>query len=612
MSIAPPEIGGGAAAGGREVQRNDPVARFYLKQLGGPWRETLSVVCPFCRERGFEPGKLVVFLNPDSFFHGYFRCLNRCVPGGFPGWFAHLAGLAASEAPGHEPDWDVPSPGAEYPVENINDEVRSSVEQIPAGLLEQFHRRGISPAALTEMRVGFNGRYLVFPYFQKDGNCYSARCVHPQRLEDFFWQGDPRFSREPFDLYNVADLDRCEGGALFVCTGEENLLTLRQLGFPGVAVAYYSGLERLSSQLFERIRTVFIAVDNSREAENAARELAARLGYKARILAWPVELPGRYSLWQLAEDAGKGFAARVGEMVKKAQAFSPFSSPQREYRLFLDQLADQQGEEYRRIASGFPLLDHALGGIHGINVVGGAPKVGKSTFMIQIAAEMALRRIPVLYYDFENGRQKIYQRTLSRLARLSTGQCRDELLSVPEKERYDEASRRLEKMLFFWRVINDRKVSPELLRRHIDFIRHETRSAYTVVVIDSLHKLPFHDFTERRSGIDAWLRQMESIRDEMQVSFLVISELSRDEAGGYRAEPHLGVFKGSGDIEYSADNAMVLYPAEPHSSRRQGEHPGNILWLVASREHSPGRVAGYRLDYPFWGFTEYPLSEHSE
>ncbi len=33
----------------------------------------------------------------------------------------------------------------------------------------------------------------------------------------------------------------------------------------------------------------------------------------------------------------------------------------------------------------------ALGGIHGINVIGGAPKVGKSTFLIQIGSEMALQ-----------------------------------------------------------------------------------------------------------------------------------------------------------------------------------------------------------------------------
>ncbi len=48
-----------------------------------------------------------------------------------------------------------------------------------------------------------------------------------------------------------------------------------------------------------------------------------------------------------------------------------------------------------------------------------------------------------------------------------------------------------------------------------------------------LFKLPFNEFTERRTGIDTWLRQMESIRDELQVSFLVISELSRGAGGAY-------------------------------------------------------------------------------
>jgi replicative DNA helicase len=227
---------------------------------------------------------------------------------------------------------------------------------------------------------------------------------------------------------------------------------------------------------------------------------------------------------------------------------------------------------------------------------------------------MASRQIPVLYYDFENGRQKIYQRTLSRLARLPTDQLREQRLPEEQKKNYEAACRKLQKMFFFWRVINDRKVTPELMRKHIDFIRHETRSEYTVVVVDSLHKLPFNEFAERRTGIDAWLRQMESIRDELQVSFLVISELSRGVAGSYLEEPHLGVFKGSGDIEYSADNAMVLHPSSrqedaPAGSAGQG-NKGNTLCLVASREHSPGRVADYRLDFPYWGFTEHPLSDN--
>jgi len=193
---------------------------------------------------------------------------------------------------------------------------------------------------------------------------------------------------------------------------------------------------------------------------------------------------------------------------------------------------------------------------------------------------------------------------------LSTKQFRTNNISEEQKSKVQAAKNSLEKMLFFWRVINDRKVTPELMRKHIDFIRHETRSEYTVVVIDSLHKLPFNEFTERRTGIDAWLRQMESMRDDLHVSFLVISELSRGTAGSYREEPHLGVFKGSGDIEYSADNAMVLYPDIPENGGSAGSRGmRSTLWLVASREHSPGRVAGYHQDYPYWGFTEHAVIE---
>jgi replicative DNA helicase len=591
------------------AEGNDIISQFYLKHLGGPWQEKLSADCPFCTEHGYDNGRLVVFLNRDSFFHGYFRCLNRCVPGGFPLWFARLANIPLSEVPDYNPDEDIVTEQPDYPVDNLNDEVRSFRDRITDTVYKLFEQGGIGKAVLLEMLVGFNGRFIVYPYIQEDGNCYSARCVYPERSEDYFWHGNETFSREPYNLYNVEDIKRCENGALFICEGEENLLTLKQLGFSGVAVSHYNGLEKLNGQLFSKVKTLFICVANSQESDNAARNLASRIGYKARILSWPQPCPRNYNLWQLAKDSGNGFGAKVGEMIKASRAFSPFSSPLREYQCFLQTLEKEQGEEYLNLSSGFSRLDAALGGIHGINVIGGAPKVGKSTFLIQIASEMALKHIPVLYYDFENGRQKIYQRTLSRLARLSTDQLREQKLPEEQKN-YEAARRKLQKMFFFWRVINDRKVTPELMRKHIDFIRHETRSEYTVVVIDSLHKLPFNEFTERRTGIDAWLRQMESIRDELQVSFLVISELSRGVAGSYRGEPHLGVFKGSGDIEYSADNAMVLHPSSSEGQGPDGSAvKGNTLCLVASREHSPGRVADYRLDFPYWGFTEHPRLE---
>ncbi len=593
----------------RLAEGNDLISRFYLKHLPGQWQEKFVTECPFCTKHGYASGRLVIFLNRDSFFHGYFRCLNRCVPGGFPLWFAHLAGISLKEVPDHDEDRQVALEQPVFPVKNINEEVRAFQGRITEGVARQFAQSGVAQAALVEMQVGFNGRYIVYPYIQDDGNCYAARCVYPEKTEDFFWHGNEEFSREPFNIFNVQDMTRCENGALFLCEGEENLLTLKQLGFPGVAVSRYNVLDKLPAQLFDKLKTLFICCANTLESQKSAASLASRIGYKARILSWSEKSPRQYNLWQLARDSGKSFGAHVGEMVKVSRAFSPFASPRREYHNFLHTLAKEQGEEYLNLSSGFFRLDAALGGIHGLNVIGGAPKLGKSTFLIQIASEMASRKIPVLYYDFENGRQKLYQRTLSRLARLSTDQLREQRLSAEQQKFFETAQRKLQKMFFFWRVINDRKVTPELMRKHIDFIRHETRSEYTVVVVDSLHKLPFNEFTERRTGIDAWLRQMESIRDELQVSFLVISELSRGAGGSYLEEPHLGMFKGSGDIEYSADNAMVLHrPVSINSQSDQCAGKENTLSLVASREHSPGRVADYHLDFPYWGFTERPVS----
>ena len=585
----------------------DMTTAFYLRHLpaGRMEKATLVAECPFCRDRGFDPaGRLIVFLNPDGPFHGYFRCHNRCVPGGFPLWFAQLATIAPAEAPGFDPEREYLHQGSEFPVVNINTEIKQYHDRLTSDLVRDFSAAGVGPQVLDELQIGYNGRYVVYPYFQTDGNCYAARCVFPDRPQDYFWHGNERFAAEQYQIFNIGDLLCCENGALFLCEGENNLLPLRHLGFPGIAVPHNLNFERLDPELFAHLRTLFIIMVNSGESETAARTLAARVGYKVRLLQWPAGLPRGYSVWQMARDRGSGFRAAIASMIQSAKTFSPFPAPQFEHQRFLRRLASEQGSAYAALQSGFCRLDAAVGGIHGINVIGGAPKVGKSMFMIQIATDMALRGIPVLYYDFENGRQKIYQRTLCRLSRMDLSMTRLREWTGPERERYDEACRRMRRMMTTLRVINDRKLTPELMRRHIDFLRHESSSEYTVVVIDSLHKLPFKDLSERRTGIDAWLRQLEAIRDELQVSFLVISELTRGGDGSYREEPHLGVFKGSGDIEYSADNAMVLSPGDDHHGPAAAGGRTNTLWLVASREYSPGPVASYTLDYPYWGFVE--------
>lgn len=586
----------------------DSVTNFYFEHVKELKLDhgAYTASCPFCTDNGIDPpGRLVVLLNPRSFFHGYFRCLSRCVHGGFTRWFASVARLAPEAVPGCNDEPDSAGGLPDYPIINLNGEARSYHDRLSDELLGQFSESGIPESVLKQMLVGFNGRYVTYPYIQADGNCYAMRCVHPEQPDDYFWHGDEKFSGEPFQVFNIQEIQRCAEGAMFLCEGEENLLVLKQLGYPGIAVPSWNGFETLETGLFERVTTLFLVTRNSSEAEIAAREFAGRVGYKVRLLPWPRGTARHYSLRDLARDSGKGTAQAVSRMIRGANAFSPFNSPENEYSRCLQRLHGRCEQNYISMRTGFKRFDAALDGLHGINIIGGVPKVGKSAFVIQASSQMAERGVPVLYYDFENGRQQVYQRILARMSRLPVASMAAAELADEQRRSFDGAKQRFKKMLEKFRVINDRKVTPELMRKHIDFIRHETRSEYTVVVIDSLHKLPFKNLAERRTGIDAWLRQLEVLRDEMQVSFLVISELNRGEDNSYGDAPHLGIFKGSGDIEYSADNALILYEKKTGVDAGTDVQERRItLWVVASREHTPGPVADYTLDYPYWGFTE--------
>jgi len=515
-----------------------------------------------------------------------------------------MMGIETENVPGNDPDREPFVRDVSFPTKNLNAELLQYISFMDEDKYEHFEAFGVSKAVIEEMQIGYNGRYLVYPYFLEDENCYAARCILPSREQDAFWHGNESFFSEEFRLYNLPEIDRCEGGAMFITDSENSLLTIKEMGYPGIAAPSMTDLKILSEERLAYVNNIFMITRYSPETQLMARSLATRLGFKVRILKWPSNTSRDYSLVQLARDKKETFRTIVSNMINQSKAFSPFTSPEKEHRGFIRVLEKDKGKGLLGLSCGFDKMDRALSGIRGINILGGPPKAGKSCFFMQVSTEMSRRKHPVIYYDFENGRQKIYTRTLSRLSQLSDKEIRLGETDGERGQRLEKAQQTLKSMLKYFRVVTNRKLSPDIMRRQIDFIQHETRTDYSVVVIDSLHKLPFKSLSDRRTGIDAWLREIESIRDEQNVSFFVVSELSRSQSGSYSSEPDLGSFKESGDIEYSADNAMILLPdwnlLDPISTVQRK----SSLWLVASRENSPGKVAVYDLDYPYWGFRE--------
>ncbi|MCP4669137.1 MAG: DNA helicase, partial [Deltaproteobacteria bacterium] len=244
----------------------DHIKDFYLEHLPGARIDggLLKAPCPFCLSYGkTTQGTAVVYVSPDSYFLGYFRCLSRCVPGGFPIHFGRIMGVDLLKAPGYDPDRDPFVRDVAYPITNLNLEIKRFMSLMDEDKVAHFQEFGVSGAVLEEMKIGYNGRYLVYPYFLEDGNCYAARCVLPEKGSDSFWHGNEAFSKRDFRIFNVGEIERCEDGALFVTEGESNLLALKELGFPGIAVPSAGDLDILDHERLAFINHVFLAVNNT-------------------------------------------------------------------------------------------------------------------------------------------------------------------------------------------------------------------------------------------------------------------------------------------------------------------------------------------------------------
>ncbi|MEJ2661938.1 MAG: hypothetical protein P8Z73_14605, partial [Desulfobacteraceae bacterium] len=176
------------------------------------------------------------------------------------------------------------------------------------------------------------------------------------------------------------EIERCSSGALFITEGELNLLILKSLGYPTIAVPTSADLAAIHPQRLALVDNLFLLVANTPEARQSARTLATQLGFKARILTWPSHLKRGHHLSQLALESETDLRRRVTAMLQGAQSFSPFSSPAKEGQELLNFLEKEKGKDLLGIETGFSKLDAALDGLRGINIMGSTRCFGTSAW----------------------------------------------------------------------------------------------------------------------------------------------------------------------------------------------------------------------------------------
>ncbi|MDR0304047.1 MAG: hypothetical protein LBH98_04660, partial [Chitinispirillales bacterium] len=224
------------------------------------------------------------------------------------------------------------------------------------------------------------------------------------------------------------------------------------------------------------------------------------------------------------------------------------------------------------ISTGFNLLDEALdGGLYeGFYVIGAISSLGKTTFVLQVADQIAKRGYDVLMFSLEMSRYELMAKSISRLTFENCGGKSENaktvrgILAGSRRKNYSFEEKELinksisdyaeySEYIYIHEGIGDIGVGEvrQEVQKHISFTGNTP-----VVIIDYLQILAPYDMrgTDKQNTDKAVLELKRLSRDK-KIPVIAISSFNRD---NYTAPVNLASFKESGAIEYSSDILLGL------------------------------------------------------
>ena len=270
---------------------------------------------------------------------------------------------------------------------------------------------------------------------------------------------------------------------------------------------------------------------------------------------------------------------------------------EQEFEKYLDELKKQQEEEAQRIKAeyqatsalghlqgfindiatintnyiptGFPELDRTLGGglFEGLYFIGALSSLGKTTFTLQVADQVAKQGQDVLIISLEMARSELMAKSISRTTALidfrNAKTTRGITTAAYYKHYSDEERACINQAINEYATYAERifitesvgNTTVDEVRRLIDNHVKITGNK-PVVVIDYVQILrPLDPRMSDKQAVDYNVMELKRISRDFKIPIIGISSLNRQ---SYKEKISMTSFKESGAIEYSSDILIGL------------------------------------------------------
>lgn len=234
------------------------------------------------------------------------------------------------------------------------------------------------------------------------------------------------------------------------------------------------------------------------------------------------------------------------------------------------------GENALRIPTGVDFFDEATNGglYNGITVLAGAPNLGKTTLLVQVAVSLSSKGIPVIYITKDMSRAEIYLKVVGHVSNISG--CKNGL-AIPEVAEYlnlgglpEDLKTAIFKRCGNLHIVETRQGANDEFEAILDNALLDEKlyigkifqlyckyfeEIKPVFIIDSLQSIALEYAGTSKEGIDLALSYIKGLQLSYGAPVILVSNLNR---ASYQQRLSISSLKESGNIEYESSTILGL------------------------------------------------------